>query len=232
MAGVTGDDRPLAAALLFAVVAWPYYFNDFYMIALSGTADLGLLWVLDVVFYFLIPSLTLYVLYRRGRLAHVRESLKQPPKLWFVVCMALAIAIVTHIVFTLHITPWLNWNGCCRMCSPYAFPRGGWGLMTAVYAAVSAGILEEVIFRAHLMTLLDRVFTPRMKAGLERKIAVALVSCALFALIHWCEGSGKLAATFLLGLLPTVIYMRSGNLWFPVLWHTMHDALAMGIVKI
>ena len=232
MAGIGSDDRPLAALLLFAAVAWPFYLNDFYLIALSGTSNIGLLWVLDVVFYFLIPSLTLYVLYRRGRLAHVRESLTQPPKLWFVVCMALAIANLTHIVFTRNITPWLNNNICCRLCAPYAFPRGSLGLVTAVYASVSAGVLEEVIFRAHLMTLLERVLTPRIRADLHRKIAVVLAGCALFALIHWCEGPGKLAATFLLGLLPAIIYMRSGNLWFPVLWHTMHDALAMGIVKI
>lgn len=231
MAGVDSSKLPFAAMLPFVVVAWPYYFNDFYMLALSGTSNLALLWGLDIAFYCLIPVATLYVLYRRGRLTHVREALRQPPKLWFVLCMALAIAILTHIVFTRNITPWLNSNICCRLCAPYVFPRGSLGLVTAVYASVSAGVLEEVIFRSHLMTLLERVFTPRIRPELLRKIAVALVSSALFALIHWCEGPGKLAATFLLGLLPAIIYMRSGNLWFVVLWHTIHDALAVGIVK-
>ncbi|MEZ0225987.1 MAG: CPBP family intramembrane glutamic endopeptidase [Alphaproteobacteria bacterium] len=232
MAGVADKEKPLSALMLFIAVAWPYYFNDFYMIALSATASLGLLWALDVTFYCLIPAVTLYVLYRRGRLAHVRESLRQPPKLWLVVCMALVISILTHFVFNLMVFPWLTNNICCRMCAPYAFPLGSLGILTAVYAAVSAGILEEVIFRAHLITLMERVLKPHMGTETRRKIAVAFVSCALFALIHWCEGPGKVVSTFLLGLLPTVIYMRSRNLWFLVLWHTIHDALAMGLIRI
>ena len=212
----------------FFLVAWPYYLNDIYLIALSGTSNLTLLWLLDILFYLLIPSVTLIFLYRRGRLAHVREGFRRPKNIAVTIGLALALAIATHVVFTLHISPWLNWNGCCRTCSPYAFPRGRpWHFLTIVYAAVSAGVMEESVFRAHLLTLLEKFFAPHLHAARQKQIAVFVTGCALFALIHWCEGTGKLASAFLLGMIPAAIYLRTGNLWLPVLWHTMHDALAM-----
>lgn len=211
----------------FFLVAWPYYLNDIYLIALSGTPNLALLWILDVLFYLLIPAATLMFLYRRGRLGHVRESFRRPKNIGVTVGVALVMAVATHVIFNLHLGPWLNGHGCCRTCAPYPFPATApWHFLTVVYAAVSAGVMEESVFRAHLLTLLDRFCVTRLSQN-RRRIAVFLAGCVLFALIHWCEGAGKLAFTFLLAMIPTAIYMRSGNLWLPVLWHTMHDALAM-----
>lgn len=209
------------ALLAFALLSWPFYLNDFYLIPLSGRQGaIGLLWVLDVVFYMLVPCATLVVLYKKGLLDFLKPALTLPKgkSLPLTILGAAALAFVTHMVFTRGIDPWFMSGGCCRQCLGYPLPLDALAaLLVAVYAPLSAGILEEIIFRGVLIDLL--------KKYTARPAVILLSSAALFAGIHWCGGSGKLMATFVIGLIPSLIYLRTGNLWLPIIWHVLHDAV-------
>lgn len=214
--------------LLFALVAWPYYLNDFYLIPLTGAARMSagrmeLLWTLDVLFFCLIPLTTLYILHRRpataDAIAPVITMLRKAPPAshWL---GAVAMAILVNAIITNGLEPWLLTNhNLCRLCGSYPFPPAApWHLITIVYAALSAGMLEEVIFRGLSLTLLRR--------HIKNAAAVILLSCTAFALVHWCQGSAKLAATFLVSLYPAYYVSRTGNLWPAILFHIIVDVLA------
>ncbi len=205
----------------FIIVSWPFFLNDLYLIPLTRTGgNTNLLWLLDIVFYCLIPTCTLWWLYKKGRLVHVAAAFKVPQKLWLHLLAGAALAVVTHLVFTRLFEPWCFAHGWGRLCFGYTLPQGSAALQLVVnaYAVLSAGILEETVFRAHLMGLAAQRDVGRG--------AAALLSSALFAGIHWCGGTGKLLSTFTIGLIPSAIYLRTGNLWLLMTWHTLHDLLA------
>jgi len=214
------DDRK-RALLAFIALSWPFYLNDFYLIALSGRRGaIGLLWVLDVIFYALVPCITLAVLYKKGRLDFLKPALAIPrdKRLLATIWAAIALTFVTHIVFTRGLDGMLMALSCCRQCLGYPLPKHELAaFLIAIYAPLSAGILEEIIFRAVLIDLLKKYTV--------KPLIIIVSSAAIFAAIHWCGGSGKLLATFLIGMIPAAIYLRTGNLWLPLLWHVFHDAI-------
>jgi membrane protease YdiL (CAAX protease family) len=203
----------------FAALSWPLYLNDFYLIALSGKREaIGLVWALDVIFYTLVPVTTMVILWKKGWLDCLKTGFARPRRLWLTIPGAALLALATHIVFTQGLDPWLIPLGCCRLCRGYPLPAGALAAMlVTIYAPLSAGLLEEVIFRGILTDLLKKYTT--------NPVAIVVVNAALFAAIHWCGGTGKLAATFMIGLIPAAIYLRTGNLWLPMLWHVFHDAI-------
>ncbi|MEZ0261727.1 MAG: CPBP family intramembrane glutamic endopeptidase [Alphaproteobacteria bacterium] len=214
-------DERKKALLAFAALSWPFYLNDFYLIPLSGRQGaIGLLWVLDVIFYTLVPCITLAVLYRKGQLDFLKPALALPRGKWLLatVAGAVVLAFATHHVFTRGLDHVFMSMGCCRQCQGYPLPLDALAaLLVTVYAPLSAGILEEVIFRGVLIDLLKKYTV---------KPAILIVSsAAIFAAIHWCGGSGKLLATFTIGLIPAALYLRTGNLWLPMLWHVLHDGV-------
>lgn len=213
------DSEKTRLLIAFAALSWPLYLNDFYLIALSGRKEtVGLLWVLDVIFYTLVPVITLVILYQKGSLQCLKSAFAKPRRLGLTLAGAAGLALVTHIVFTNFVDLILMRLGCCRLCYGYPLPRDAVAAaLVMAYAPLSAGILEETIFRGVLTELLKKYAT--------HPALLAVVNAALFAAIHWCGGAGKLAATFLIGLIPAALYLRTGNLWLPVLWHVFHDAI-------
>ena len=217
---MTLDERK-KALLAFVALSWPFYLNDFYLIPLSGRQGaIGLLWVLDVIFYALVPCITLAVLYKKGLLEFLKPALALPRdrRLLATIAGGFALAFVTHFVFTRVLDSFIMSLGCCRQCLGYPLPRHELAaFLVTIYAPLSAGILEEVIFRGVLIDLL--------KKYTARPFVIIVSGAAIFAAIHWCGGSGKLMATFLIGMIPAALYLRTGNLWLPMLWHVLHDAV-------
>lgn len=72
-------------------------------------------------------------------------------------------------------------------------------------------VVEELVFRA-----LGRRVIEAFSARVE---VVVVVSALAFALIHWSNGIGSLAVTFIAGVLLMALYLRSGSLWAPVAAH-------------
>ena len=103
-----------------------------------------------------------------------------------------------------------------------AIPANPWLAFTAItYLAVSAGVVEEIIFRG----LPYLLFSSRL-SGASLTASYLLVTSALFASVHWENGSGETFATFFLGLAIAAIYTRVRNLWPFIIGHVFTDVLA------
>lgn len=90
------------------------------------------------------------------------------------------------------------------------------------FFALSAGIVEELYFRGWLRRLFSQGY---LGAGL-----FVLISSALFALIHWGNGTvdygfnfKHLAVTFCWGLGSALAYLKINNLWFLIVAHALLD---------
>lgn len=99
--------------------------------------------------------------------------------------------------------------------SPSLLERGA-VLLTAV---VVAPVAEEFIFRGYIYGVLKRY---------GGTVVAMLVSAALFAAVHVHVPS--LAGLFLLAIVLTVIYERTGSLWAPIAMHSAFNSIAVGIV--
>jgi membrane protease YdiL (CAAX protease family) len=215
---INGQTSPLRDLLLFALISWPYFLNDLYLIPLTRGGNLALLWGLDVVFFCLIPATTLLVLFRKGymRPAHIGLGPWPDRTGWM---MAIGAALAAHGVMTMNLEPFLHNQICCSACRGYPFPAAGllkWG--TILYAALSAAVLEEIIFRGILIN--------RLRLYIQRPWVIFVIAAAVFALIHWCQGPAKLLSTFLMGLLSILIYLRRGRLSEAMISHLIFNILA------
>jgi len=81
---------------------------------------------------------------------------------------------------------------------------------------LTAGITEEIIFRAYLIWAFS-CFLPLWGA--------ALASLAVFTLLHLYQGPKNLFAVFLMGGLVTLIYVLSGSIWPAIAIHIFVDIL-------
>lgn len=82
---------------------------------------------------------------------------------------------------------------------------------------MSAGILEEIIYRGIVMGQLE-------KSGLSSSRTV-LLSCLIFGGIHWGGGPASVIATCLWAIIPSVWYVRTRDLYGPIICHILYDAL-------
>lgn len=201
---------------IIALLAWPLFLNDLYLIPLGNTR-LGLLWTLDLVFFVGIPSITLVFLVKTGRLTLQEIGLAYPPRPRSILA-GLALCALLVLVIHWNFRPWIRSIFPWRLFPGYDFPptqplRG----YVIAYAAITTGVLEELIYRGV-------VISQMRKAGRSAAFAV-IVSCAVFAGIHWGEGPAKLIWTALWGLIPAIWFVRTRTIWGPITCHTTYIAL-------
>nr|WP_070961116.1 CPBP family intramembrane glutamic endopeptidase [Hyphomonas sp. Mor2] len=82
--------------------------------------------------------------------------------------------------------------------------------------SVTAGITEEIIFRAYLIWAFS-LFLPLW--------AAALASLAVFTMLHLYQGFKNLPAVFAMGGLVTLIFVLSGSIWPAIAVHIFVDIL-------
>jgi membrane protease YdiL (CAAX protease family) len=95
-----------------------------------------------------------------------------------------------------------------------------------VFGIALAPLLEEIIFRGFIYTLLADVYSP--------KVAVP-VTAVLFAGLHLSQLRGNLPAVLLIlfvGYVLTVVRMRSNSLIPSVIMHTAYNAMIFGIAAL
>jgi membrane protease YdiL (CAAX protease family) len=84
-----------------------------------------------------------------------------------------------------------------------------------ISSSVTSPIAEEFIFRG---LLLNRLIKKTNRWG------GILISSLLFAAMHM--HAEKLIATFLFGIIASLIYLKTKNLFIPILLHILHNSLA------
>jgi membrane protease YdiL (CAAX protease family) len=95
-------------------------------------------------------------------------------------------------------------------------PALGWGLAMAA-GFLGVGLSEEFLFRGYaLQTLMDGIGRP----------AAAVISCLLFAAIHWSnpgENPAGILEVLFAGILLLVLILRTRSLWMAVGLHAAWD---------
>jgi membrane protease YdiL (CAAX protease family) len=126
------------------------------------------------------------------------------------VCTCLALLPVTYVAV------WVVRKAGLPSPLYVAMPSNlpAWIAYQFLYVAVG----EEVFFRGYVLCRLHQLFARRH--GLGSRAAI-LVSAALFALAHVVVWQGQVAAalTFLPGLVLGWLYVRTGTLLAPILFH-------------
>ena len=84
-----------------------------------------------------------------------------------------------------------------------------------VVVAISAGVCEEVVFRAWLLSTLHRI-------GLTGT-GLVLVAAGLFGVAHAYQGVAGVLSTALAGFILCALYIMTGTLLAPIVLHTLID---------
>lgn len=87
--------------------------------------------------------------------------------------------------------------------------------------SITAGITEEVIYRAYLIWAFS-LFLPIWVAA-----AIGLI---IFTLVHIYQGWKELPGVFAMGALFTLIYVLSGSIWPAIVAHILVDALQNSMI--
>jgi membrane protease YdiL (CAAX protease family) len=195
------------------LVVWPFFANDLYMIFLGNDTPV-LYWTLDVIFFLTIPTVTLICLVKRNRLTLEDLGIATRPgfgEMAFGLALCVALLIVREPLL-----PWLKQVLPWSLSHGYGFPVSEpfhTGLI--IYAALTAGILEEIIFRGMVTSeLLKRINNP---------VVVAIISLVIFAAIHWSQGPFKLTWTFIWGVVPTIWFLKTRSVWGLIVCHVLYD---------
>lgn len=98
-------------------------------------------------------------------------------------------------------------------------PRNRAEIRHTAALSVAAGVTEELAFRLYL-PLLIALLTGSAVAGF-------LIAVALFGAMHGYQGWVGVAATSVVGLLMTAMYLMTGALWIAILLHTLIDLNAL-----
>jgi membrane protease YdiL (CAAX protease family) len=103
-------------------------------------------------------------------------------------------------------------------------PRERGELKFGAGLAVTAGVVEELLFRLALPALLFGVFG----SGILAFAAAAVV----FGLLHIYQGPLGMLFAFLLGLVFTALYLLSGTILAPIVLHALVDLRSLVLIPI
>jgi membrane protease YdiL (CAAX protease family) len=109
----------------------------------------------------------------------------------------------------------------------YHFLAGNRALLpAAIWTMLNAAFLEETVFRGFLFERLGRLLRPRSGA----RLAILLVTSALFALGHRDQGMTGMEQAAITGLCFGALYLASGAIWLPMIAHAAFDLTALWII--
>ena len=94
-----------------------------------------------------------------------------------------------------------------------------------LYAVIiGAGFGEETVFRGYLFERLGKLFG----AGAWAKVAIVLLTSALFGLAHYPEqGLAGVQQAAIVGLVFGTIFAVTGRIWMLIVAHAAFDVIAV-----
>ncbi|MED3622949.1 MULTISPECIES: CPBP family intramembrane glutamic endopeptidase [Bacillaceae] len=95
----------------------------------------------------------------------------------------------------------------------------------SIFVAITAGVCEEIIYRGFVMHYLSS-----LPIELEQ-IAVIIISAVIFGVAHAYQGWKGIILTGLMGFVFANIYVKTGSLLFPILFHIIIDMRSFLFVK-
>jgi membrane protease YdiL (CAAX protease family) len=104
----------------------------------------------------------------------------------------------------------------------YIMPRTARDFRHFVAVSITAGIVEEVVYRAFVFWYLAQILPIW---------AVIVVSSVAFGLAHSYQGIGGMVRVFLIGLAFGIFYVVTGSIWLPMLAHAILDIVQGASIK-
>lgn len=94
-------------------------------------------------------------------------------------------------------------------------------ILVIIGAVVFAPFAEEIIFRGYILTKMNELLNKNLSW-----ISI-LVTSMLFALIHFQFSFANLTILFVVGLFLSIIKLKTKNLWFPILFHSIGNLVTL-----
>ncbi|MBL6689485.1 MAG: CPBP family intramembrane metalloprotease [Pseudomonadales bacterium] len=104
----------------------------------------------------------------------------------------------------------------------YALPRTRQEYVFSNFVSITAGIVEELVYRGYVIWLLS-LYMPLW--------AAAIVSTIAFGVAHAYQGWEGILKTGFVGGIFATIYLATGSIWIPVVLHALLDMLQMAMVR-
>lgn len=204
----------------------PYLFlaltNGFYNPLLYPSHQMGF-WFLDVMQMLVFPFAALFILSHYFGIIPGNYGLVKPGKnypAWEMAGAGIFVAIVLLMVSTVfwYVGVILFGNEDFKFAFSLVIPEGVWHFPIVFYLAISAGVVEEIIFRGLTWTIFSE-----MDLGRFKKPIYVLISSLAFTAIHWEQGLAGMTSTFAFGFVAALFYLQLKNLWPMIASHTLVD---------
>jgi membrane protease YdiL (CAAX protease family) len=154
-------------------------------------------------------------------------GLRLPGKVVNAVILGAVVGIVLVLFSRLLLNPLIELiTRTHRDLSRFDSLRGNWGALLALLPTIwiSAGICEEIVYRAYLITQTAQLLGDSRAA----RLGAVLLSAILFALAHGHQGMSGVLLTGTLGVLFGVLFLQQrGNLWVNIVAHIVGDTASL-----
>lgn len=196
----------------FLLLATPFFLNDIGFIALKGTYGV---YLIDYVTRgIVLVGCLIWPLSR----AIAREPLKSHPRVEFMTLAVLVLPVVGRLFYNFVEVPLINWFGWTGLFQFHHITDPTLYWLDLSLGLFVVALSEELIFRKFALSWL-------LSAN-KSKMQIVIISAGVFSLIHWGNGFGRLAYTFLFGLVYMAAYLKLKRLWPFVLAHWIEDFVA------
>jgi len=219
---MTNHSRPLLLLALIGIA--PFMFNGLVNSVIYDNALLY--WGFEILTWIVIPSVILYLVSRTPgfRFAdlgyHTAIRGRHNPGLVLLAC-----ALFAPLCYGVYAGSYAFFSELFPGQGFFNYesivPESGiLYLVVVIYFGLSAGLVEEFLFRG----LLYQAF-----AGFRHSLALfLLLSPLLFSLVHWEDGLANLASTYIVGIFLAIAYLGLRNLWPLIIGHIFTDLLWFG----
>jgi membrane protease YdiL (CAAX protease family) len=202
------------------ILALPLLLNDFYLpLVPEGSVKLNL--ILDLLVYIFWQCSVIFLAYKAKWFSipdlgiYFKNLNKQV--LWGFVFTVTAL-FVSLLIFILEIQIQKK-TGIVLSDNWYYSPNPNWNAwqagIYAVYFSLSAGVLEELVYRGIVISQLKRIST--------NTLFLVLTSTFLFVAIHWSNGFIAWMEAAVFGSFWAYIFIRTGKLLPLILAHFLYD---------
>ena len=169
-----------------------------------------------------LPTILLLALYSSGVLSVSEIPVLIPMNLGQAIALLGVLAVLIYFGISLHR---VVHDADIRKQTADALRDQAWALPVnrreAVWfigpVSLSAGICEELLFRAYLIPWLDQALPIW---------AAVILSSALFGLLHAYQGPAGIVRTGAVGLVMALIFVATGSILIPIVLHFVVDAYA------
>jgi membrane protease YdiL (CAAX protease family) len=189
-----GNGRYLA---VFAVLAAPFYLNDF---ASIFVADWGWWLAIDYVAVKLFPLAVIAWLIASRRMTLGNFGLVSQPAVAFVATLLLA-ALAGTLIDQNAYTLLAGLPGYAALGGMPEIRSDAWNRFDLSIGLLFVGILEELVFRAYAYTVIRRYTASA--------VAIVGISALAFGLIHWSLGLNSVLITAVIGAVFMAFYLRT-----------------------